>query len=125
MRGFELNGVGPRYYDDSDPANVIDDPLGGNAYAVARLEAEFPLGLPDEYGISGGVFVDYGSLWDPGLDCSGANYHYCEFTPRSVAGVSLFWATPIGPLRFNWTEPLSVEALDETRSFELTISTNF
>ena len=125
MRGFDLYGMGPRYYDDSDANNVINDPLGGNAYAVARLEADFPLGLPEEYGIYGGVFFDYGSLWDPGLDCSGAEYYYCDFTPRSVAGVSLFWETPIGPLRFNWSEPLSVEALDDTSSFELTISTNF
>jgi outer membrane protein insertion porin family len=30
---------------------------------VARFEAAFPLGLPEEYGISGGVFYDVGSVW--------------------------------------------------------------
>ena len=125
MRGFELYGMGPRYYDASDANNVINDPLGGNAYAVARLEAEFPIGLPEEYGITGGAFFDYGSVWDPGMDCSGAEYLYCDFTPRAIAGVSILWDTPIGPLRFNWSEALDVQGLDETKSFDVTISTSF
>ena len=121
MRGFDLYGMGPRYSD-----GTISDSLGGNSYAVARLEAEFPIGLPDEYGIHGGAFVDYGSLWDPGVDCSsGSNVHYCDFTPRAVAGVSLFWDTPVGPLRFNFTDTLLSEDLDEAKSFDVTISTSF
>jgi len=59
MRGFEPGGIGPR-----DLTGGADDPLGGNLYVVARFEAEFPLGLPEEYGISGGVFYDVGNLWD-------------------------------------------------------------
>ena len=120
MRGFDLYGMGPRFSD-----GTIDDALGGNSYAVARLEAEFPIGLPDEYGIHGGAFIDYGSLWDPGVDCSDANVHYCDFTPRAVAGVSLFWDTPVGPLRFNFTDTLLSEDLDEAKSFDVTISTSF
>ena len=61
LRGFEYRGLGPR---DLGAAN--EDALGGNYYAVARFEADFPLGIPEEYGISGGVFLDVGSLW--GLD---------------------------------------------------------
>ncbi|MFQ1702211.1 outer membrane protein assembly factor BamA [Loktanella agnita] len=117
MRGFEAGGVGPR---DDD----TDDALGGNAFAVARLEAEFPLGLPSEYGISGGVFVDYGSVWDVG-ETFGEDVIYNDFTPRAVAGVSIFWTTPIGPLRFNFTEPLDVQDRDESKSFDVTVSTNF
>jgi outer membrane protein insertion porin family len=48
-----------------------------------------------------------------------------DFTPRAIAGVSIFWTTPLGPLRFNFTEPLDVQDRDETRSFDLTISTSF
>ena len=55
IRGFKPNGIGPR-----DLTATNQDALGGNAFAVARLEAEFPLGLPEEYGISGGVFWDVG-----------------------------------------------------------------
>ncbi|MDA9207653.1 outer membrane protein assembly factor BamA [Octadecabacter sp.] len=116
MRGFEPGGIGPR-------DTATDDALGGNAFAVARLEAEFPLGLPEEYGITGGLFLDYGSVWDTGLN--DASIEYDGFTPRTIAGVSIFWDTPIGPLRFNWTEPLDVQPNDVTKSFDVTISTSF
>ncbi|WP_432256167.1 outer membrane protein assembly factor BamA [Limimaricola sp. AA108-03] len=119
MRGFESGGIGPR---DAD----TDDALGGNKYAVTRLEAEFPLGLPEDYGISGGAFVDYGSVWDVGSTRgTGATVLYDEFTPRAVVGASVFWDTPLGPLRFNFTEALEAEEFDETRGFDLTISSRF
>jgi outer membrane protein insertion porin family len=50
---------------------------------------------------------------------------YDDFTPRTIAGVSIFWNTPIGPLRFNYTEPLDVQLNDETKQFDVTISTDF
>ena len=123
FRGFDAKGMGPRdYQEGSDP--LINDALGGNSYAVARLEAEFPLGLPEEYGITGGVFADYGSVWDVGRD-GPDSILYNGFTPRATAGVSIFWTTPLGPLRFNFTEPLMTEARDETKAFDVTISTSF
>ncbi len=120
MRGFEPGGIGPR-----DAAT--DDALGGNVYAVARLEAEFPLGLPEEYGITGGAFMDYGSVWSVGntRSLSESDILYNGFTPRLVAGLSVFWTTPIGPLRFNFTEALQAEEFDRTKSFDVTISTSF
>ena len=120
MRGFEFGGIGPR---EVDLANGINDPLGGNFFAVARFEAEFPLPLPDEYGIKGGVFYDVGSLW--GLDNTNANTLYADFTPRHVIGASIFWDTAIGPLRFNFTKALSKESFDKEQGFDLTISTQF
>ncbi|MCG3266236.1 outer membrane protein assembly factor BamA [Yoonia sp. I 8.24] len=117
MRGFESGGIGPR---DDD----TDDALGGNAYAVLRLETEFPLGLPTEYGLTGGAFIDYGSVWNVG-ETYGEDVIYDEFTPRAVAGLSLFWTTPIGPLRFNFTEALDAQDRDETKAFDVTISTSF
>ena len=117
MRGFEPGGIGPR--DD-----LTDDALGGNAFSVVRLETEFPLGLPSEYGITGGAFIDYGSVWDVG-ETFGEDVIYNDFLGRSVAGLSVFWTTPIGPLRFNFTEPLDVQDRDESRSFDVTISTSF
>ncbi len=117
LRGFEPGGIGPR---DA----VTDDALGGNVFAVARLEAEFPLGLPEEYGITGGAFFDYGSVWDVG-NTFGADVLYNDFTPRSVVGLSIFWTTPIGPLRFNFSNALDAQEFDKPKSFDLTISTTF
>jgi outer membrane protein insertion porin family len=119
MRGFEGGGIGPR---EVGPDGV-NDPLGGNYFAVARFEAEFPLPLPEEYGVSGGVFYDVGSLW--GLEETNPNVLYEDFTARHVVGVSLFWDTPIGPLRFNFSEAVSKQDFDEEQNFDLTISTQF
>ena len=56
-------------------SNSINDALGGEYYAVARFETQFPIGLPEEYGIEFGAFFDAGSVW--GLNSthvgSGAN----------------------------------------------------
>ncbi|WP_108482119.1 outer membrane protein assembly factor BamA [Oceaniglobus ichthyenteri] len=120
LRGFESKGIGPR-----DLGAVNRDALGGNMFAVARFEAEFPLGLPEEYGISGGAFVDVGSLW--GLDdTAGAGGIVDDSAAlRASIGVSLFWDTPIGPLRFNFSKPLKKEDYDLEQNFNLTISTEF
>lgn len=119
FRGFEPGGIGPR----EKAAGGVNDSLGGNYFAVARFEAEFPVGLPEEYGIRGGVFYDVGSLW--GLDQTNANTLYDDFSARHVIGASVFWTTPIGPLRFNFTRALVREDEDEPRNFEFTISSQF
>ncbi len=118
MRGFDFFGVGPR---DTTAGNV--DALGGNYFAVAKLEAEFPVGLPEEYGVHGGVFLDVGSVW--GLDNTLGGTIDDSFKLRAAAGVSIFWDTPIGPLRFNFSRALQKETYDIDRDFDLTISTRF
>ena len=118
LRGFAARGVGPR---DTDAGN--SDVLGGNKYVSLRFEADFPLGLPEEYGIAGGVFADFGSLW--GLDNTLGGAVDDGFELRSSVGVSVFWETPIGPLRLNFAKPIEKNALDETNTFDITISTQF
>lgn len=118
LRGFAFHGVGPR---DLTAAN--QDALGGNMFAVARLEAEFPLGLPEEYGIAGGVFLDAGSLW--GLDNTLGGTIDDAPHLRSTVGASLFWNTPVGPLRFNYSYAIAKESYDIENRFEITISTKF
>ncbi len=121
LRGFEPLGVGPR---DVEAPN--EDALGGNYFAVARFEADFPLGIPEDYGIRGGVFLDAGTVW--GLeDTEGFNGVQVDdgFNLRSSVGVSLFWTTPIGPLRFDLAEQIQLEDYDRPRNFNVTISTEF
>ena len=128
MRGFRRGGIGPRDVAsiDADGDPVTGDALGGNAYAVLRLETEFPLPVPEEYGISGGAFVDYGSVWDVGApEEFDSRIAYDDFTPRAVIGLSIFANTPLGPLRFNFTEPLQVEEFDEPENFDISVSTRF
>ncbi len=118
IRGFEPNGIGPR-----DLAATDEDALGGNLFAVARFEADFPLGLPEEYGISGGAFFDVGSVWSLDNDLGGAVDD--SFIPRATVGLSVFWTTPIGPLRFNFSHAVKKEDYDKEQTFDLTISTKF
>ncbi|RNF33763.1 outer membrane protein assembly factor BamA [Paracoccus methylarcula] len=121
IRGFEPNGIGPR-----DLAAPNEDGLGGNYYWAARAEAQFPLGLPEEYGITGGLFADVGSIW--GLDNTvgtDGNVVDDDMYVRAAVGASIFWTTPIGPLRFNFSKALRKEDYDEEQSFDLTISTRF
>ena len=126
MRGYARNGIGPR---DLNVAN--QDALGGNMFAVARFEAQFPLGLPEEYRISGGLFYDIGSLW--GLDntdggasgVDGLELVDASLQLRQVIGFSIFWETGLGPLRFNFSRVLSGPAYDIPESFSLTIDTRF
>jgi len=118
IRGFEPNGIGPR-----DLAATDDDALGGNLFAVARFEADFPLGLPEEYGITGGAFMDVGSVWSLDDDLGGTVDD--SFNPRAAVGVSVFWNTPIGPLRFNFSHAVKKEDYDKEQTFDLTISTKF
>ena len=102
----------------------MNDALGGDKYGAMRLEAMFPLGIPEEYGISGGIYYDIGNLW--GLEYSGEEYQlkYESGSWRQSAGVSIFWKTPIGPLRFNFSRVIAKQALDVVDEFELTLATN-
>jgi outer membrane protein insertion porin family len=126
IRGFESNGIGPR-----DLSAPNEDALGGNMFVAARFEAEFPLGLPEEYGIRGGVFFDVGSVWDlddrvgTGVQPNGDALVDDSLHIRSAIGVSIFWTTPLGPLRFNLSRALSKEDYDKEQTFDLTISTTF
>ncbi len=120
IRGFEGNGLGPR-----DLGATNEDALGGNLFAVARFEADFPLGLPEEYGVTGGLFLDVGSVWS--LDNVNGTGGAVDdsLNLRSTIGFALLWETPIGPLRLNFTNALIKEDYDREQSFDLTVSTKF
>lgn len=119
VRGFESNGYGPR---DRSAGN--EDALGGKYYATLRLESEFPLGLPEEYGVHGGLFLDTGSVW--GLDdTAGSETIDDSMHLRSAVGFSVFWDSALGPLRLNFSKALKKEDYDLEQNFDLTIATKF
>lgn len=116
IRGFEPNGMGP---------TEGTEHLGGNYFAALKFDAEFPLGLPEEYGISGGAFYDIGAIW--GVDTSNAVGPLAStgFQDRHVVGLSLFWESPFGPLRMNFSQALKKEPGDIEQVFDLTVRTDF
>ncbi len=56
MRGFKIGGMGPR-------DKFTDDALGAKTYGVGSVELTFPLGLPEEFGLRGAVFTDFGTAF--------------------------------------------------------------
>ena len=127
LRGFETFGIGPRDMNLDANGDPFGEPLGGNIYAVARLEASFPIGLPDEYGIHGGVFFDAGSVWSlDNVTASNGTTVDDSRSLRTAIGVSIFWDTALGPLRFNFSKPLKyIDGVDNTQTFNFTIDTRF
>ena len=119
LRGFQYGGVGPR--DIS-----VDESLGGTDFTVGRAEVSFPLGLPKELNMYGGVFGELGKVW--GLDAAIPNGTAVSLDDsiRSSVGFSLYWSTPIGPLQFNWAYPQDyVSGVDKLERFSLNLSTLF
>lgn len=126
--GFEASGIGPRDTTTLDTnGNAINAPLGGNIYAIARLEASFPVGLPEEYGIYGGVFLNMGSVWDlDTVTAGGVTAASADFDLRSSIGISIFWDTAIGPLRFNFAKPIDyVRGVDKLETFNFSVNARF
>ena len=116
LKGFRNQGIGP--YD-----TLYNTPLGGKMFTSLSLQASFPIGVPEEYGIFGGLFIDTGSLW--GLDNTDSGRVDDSANIRSAAGVSIFWDSAIGPLRFNWSRPIKRESYDVIENFRFTIDTRF
>lgn len=122
MRGFDFRGLGPRDLN----AGALDA-LGGLNFVTARLDYGFPIGFVEDIGISGGLFLDVGTVWslDNTNGAGGPNSVDDSFELRSAVGFALFWETPLGPLTFNFSEAIKSESFDETRSFDISVTARF
>jgi outer membrane protein insertion porin family len=147
VRGFAPNGIGPR---DINPFGTMDA-LGGTKYWGASAELQMPFWfLPKEVGLKGAVYADAGGLWDyqgptswaatgevntPGCirptvnpptsgTCLGLQFDGANVI-RSSVGVGLIWASPFGPLRFDYAVPLTKGANDRVQQFKFGGGTSF
>ena len=117
LRGFKIGGVGPR--------DTQNDSLGANTYYVGTLSLGFPLGLPQELGITGRVFSDFGTAY--GVDETAtandqiADTHFI----RVSAGFGISWASPLGPIRLDLAVPVRRESFDKTQFFRVNLGTRF
>jgi outer membrane protein insertion porin family len=115
LRGFENSGIGPRDL-------ATDDALGGNLFYRGSVEMQFPIGLPEELGVLGHAFSDFGSLWS--LDESGAGV-VDENSIRVTGGVGVSWRSPFGPIRLDLANPLIKEDYDKKEAFRFSFGTRF
>ncbi|MDG2186695.1 MAG: outer membrane protein assembly factor BamA [Hyphomicrobiales bacterium] len=122
LRGFGPRGISPRLHPDY--TNSKKEAVGGNTYLKSSAEINFPIpGLSDEYGVRGGLHLNAASLY--GSDLVTDPVVNDSSMLRSSAGASIFWDSPIGLLRFDFTEALTKESFDETEFFHFSGGTNF
>jgi outer membrane protein insertion porin family len=141
VRGFAPAGIGPRDLTQLPFTGIYGDALGGTYYWGASLELQTPLYfLPKDAGIKVAAFADAGSLWNytgptsfptTGEVLSGS---ICATPPcpidnamhvRSSVGMGLIWDSPFGPLRFDYSFPLSKQSYDRVQQFRFGGGTKF
>lgn len=120
LRGFESAGIGPR-------ATSTGDALGGTTFFTASAEASFPLpAIPRDSGFRGAVFIDAGTLYGNKVAYAASDrVRGTDMSLRASVGASIIWASPFGPLRFDYAVPIKKEEFDETQRFKFGIATQF
>jgi len=48
-----------------------------------------------------------------------------DLSIRTMIGASVYWESPFGPIRFDFTKPLTQFDFDERKSFQFTTRTRF
>jgi outer membrane protein insertion porin family len=118
-------------------------------YWGASFEMQYPFYfLPKDSGFRGAVFVDAGSVWGykgptsyaatgevNGVNlgtspntvvCPNCGMQYVDDTAvRASVGASLIWASPFGPLRFDFALPFLKQGYDRTQWFRFGGGTSF
>ena len=142
FRGFDNAGIGPRVVQyDSNTGEVVArlNALGGNAFALAATEVSFPVGIPN---LLGSLFAEAGTVgllddieqFDTGIDPVTGEQRtdqptftrtIDDLSIRAVVGASVFWESPFGPIRFDFTKPLRQFDFDDRKSFQFTTRTRF
>ena len=152
VRGFAPNGIGPRAI---NPFTSMDALGGTKYWGASfELQMPFWF-LPKEVGLKGSVYADAGNLYDyqgpttwaltgettlpgsgcllptkPGVlpanpgTCTGLIYDDSNIVRTSV-GVGLIWASPFGPLRFDYAVPLTKGQFDRVQQFKFGGGTSF
>ncbi|MBA3811172.1 MAG: outer membrane protein assembly factor BamA [Caulobacteraceae bacterium] len=125
FRGFQIAGIGPRDIQ-------FGDSLGGKLFAIGTLEMTIPTKLPEQYGIKAALFTDFGTLGildrvnkvDPNTNLPLVNVKD-DLGLRASAGISIFWKSPMGPLRFDFSQIIKKDFYDRTELFRFSTSTRF
>jgi len=112
LRGFEPRGVGPV---------DINDHIGGNNLATLSFKSTFPNPIPDSLRSTTYLFLDIGNVW--GVDYSDTILSSSKI--RSTTGIALDFISPIGPLSFTYSIPISKASTDKEQNFLFNIGSSF
>ena len=124
IRGFKYNGIGPRQKSGNGTVYFI----GGSKFFNATAELQYPLPIvSNSLGMRGAVFADMGSIFGnpyvPAVDEQPVTD--TKMNLRSSVGISLIWASPLGPLRFDYARPIQKVKGDLLESFNFGVSSKF
>lgn len=127
LRGFQTRGISPRLKADDGATAALsgsnEEAIGGNTYIAASTGVQFPIpSFTEEYGIKGGFHINAGTMFGSDLDQAIIND---SDSIRTSIGASIFWDSPIGPLRFDFTEAINKETFDKTEFFQFSGGTSF
>jgi outer membrane protein insertion porin family len=134
FRGFQIAGIGPR-----DITLGRTDALGGKAYAIGTVELTIPNFLPEQYGIKTALFTDFGTAGlldnvdkalngqpvNPADPSQGTIQIRDGLALRASAGLSVFWRSPMGPIRFDFSQIIRKTSYDQTELFRFSTGTTF
>ncbi|GAA5540895.1 MULTISPECIES: outer membrane protein assembly factor BamA [Brucella] len=122
IRGFKFNGIG-RYQDSASGQRYW---MGGTTYINGTAEVQFPMPVvPESLGIRGAFFADAAMLYG-GDDVLGNQPVLGDDKKlRASVGLSLMWASPFGPLRFDYAFPVAKADTDKVQNFNFGVSTKF
>ena len=112
LRGFKYGAVGPKDGNDY---------IGGNFVSTINLISTLPQLLENSQNTDFSFFVDIANIW--GVDYSSVISDSNEI--RSSIGLALDWLTPIGPLNFSLSQPITKANTDETETFRFNLGTSF
>ena len=112
LRGFEQRGVGPV---DSG------DHIGGNNLATLSLKSTFPNPIPENLRATTFIFLDMGNVW--GADYSSAIPDSSKL--RATTGIAVDLMSPVGPLSFTYSIPVSKDSTDKEQNFLFNIGSSF
>lgn len=123
IRGFDINGIGPRYQ---------NNPIGGKNYLSGTLELQFPVGAAPEQKMKGYVFTDVATLFDNDLAKHKTNEEqfFKDFINDSKFlriswGLGILWHSPLGPVRIDYGVPLRKEPFDVVQNLRFSLFSNF
>ncbi len=112
LRGFKKGKVGPK-------ENL--DYIGGNYISALNFSTNLPSILPTIENLDFSYFVDIANVW--GVDYDSTIDDSNKF--RSSTGIALDFLTPVGPLSFSFSQPLTKISTDQTETFRFNLGTTF
>ena len=112
LRGFKAGGVGPKDGNDF---------IGGNYASSVNISSTIPQILQENQNVDFLLFLDAGNVWGVDYDSSISDSNII----RSSLGIGVDWFTPIGPLNFSLSQPISKASTDSTETFRFNLGTTF